>query len=190
MASFVLSAQNYNSVIIKGNDAYKKGDYKTAQLNYQQVLKTNPSNLPAMFNLGNTLQRQKNAGDASKQYDAVIAASTDSSIKSKAYYNKGLSLIAQQKLTEAIESFKQSLLLSPTDNDTRENLQKAMNDLRQQQQKQSSQQQPQNKKQQPKENKLTQQKAEQYLQQLSDEEKRLQKELQVKQQSTEQQQDW
>lgn len=183
-------SQNNNNIIKKGNDAYKKGDYKTAQENYLQALSTDPKNYTARFNLGNAQQKQNNAMASEKQYDEIIATGKDSSLISNAYYNKGLSLIAQRKLVEAIDAFKKSLLLSPLDNDTRENLQKAMNELKQQQQKQNPQPQNQNKTPKPSDSKLNKQKAEQYLQQLRDEEKRLQKELQKKSNSNQPDQDW
>lgn len=175
----ILYGQSVNNAIKKGNDAYKKGDYKAAQENYQEALKREPGNEAAHFNLGNARKRLKSAVDAEKQYDEIIETTTDASLKAKAYYNKGLSLIEQQKIKEAIDAFKQSLILSPTDNDARENLQKAMNAQQKQNQQKQSPQPKQNKQPQNK-NKLTAQKAEQYLQQLRDQEKRLQSELQKK----------
>ena len=186
----ILFAQTANNAVKKGNDAYKKGDYKTAQENYLQALTADPKNNAARFNLGNAQQKQNNADAAEKQYDEIITNAVDSSLMSSAYYNKGLSLIAQKKLIDAIDAFKKSLLLSPGDNDTRENLQKAMNELRLLQQKQNPQPQKQNK--QPKKNdsKLNQQKAEQYLQQLRDQEKKLQKALQKKSTNNQPEEDW
>ena len=186
----ILFAQTANNAVKKGNDAYKKGDYKTAQENYLQALTADPKNNAARFNLGNAQQKQNNADAAEKQYDEIITNAVDSSLMSSAYYNKGLSLIAQKKLIDAIDAFKKSLLLSPGDNDTRENLQKAMNELRLLQQKQNPQPQKQNK--QPKQNdsKLNQQKAEQYLQQLRDQEKKLQKALQKKSTNNQPEEDW
>ena len=40
-------------------------------------------------------------------------------------FNKAVVQVNQHKLTDAIESFKQSLMLDPADNDARENLQKS-----------------------------------------------------------------
>ncbi len=183
-----LQAQQANNAVKKGNDAYKKGDYKTAQENYADALHIEPGNEAARFNMGNALQKQNSTADAEKEYDEIISKTNDASLKGKAYYNKGLSLIARQQLIEAIDAFKQSLMLSPADNDTRENLQKALNELQQQQ----KQNQPQQKNNQPQQNKskLTQQKAEQYLQQLREEEKRLQKELQKKPDDEQTDMDW
>jgi Ca-activated chloride channel family protein len=97
------------------------------------LLQKGSKNNTAKFNLGNSLYKQTDLVSAEKYYDEVTSA-TDVSLKAKSFYNKGVAEAQQQKLPEAIESFKHALLLTPEDDDTRENLQKAINDLKKQQQ--------------------------------------------------------
>ena len=197
-------AQQSNALVKKGNDAYKKGDAKTAAEDYKKALEKDKNNKAALFNLGNALQQENQGPDADKAYDEIVNSNADVSLKAKAAYNKGLSLIQQKKLQEAAEAFKQSLKMSPQDNDTRENLQKVLNEIKKQQQQQQQQQnknkdqkkQQNNKEQQkPKDQqsqpKLSKQKAEQLLNQLREKENQLQNQLQ-KQKPTNQQQekDW
>ena len=169
-------SQNVNDFLVKGNEWYKKGDYKQAQAEYEKVLKKDEKNTTAQFNTGVALQRQKNYADAAKLFQSSAENTTDTSVRARSLYNKGVAEVNQKQLQEAITSFKQSLRVNPIDDDTRENLQKALNELN----KQNKQQQNQNKKQDQKpqdkkqENKMTKQQAENLLNQLRQEEKRLQ----------------
>lgn len=180
-------AQAGDASVKKGNDLYKKGDYVNAELYYRKALVKEPGNVAAKFNLGNAMEKQKKEEDAAAMFNDIAGAkSTDSVMKAKAYYNKGLALAKDSKLQNAIDAFKQSLRLVPDDEHTRENLQKAMNELRQQQQQKQDQKQNQNQQPQPQKpkpqpeksnSKLNQSRAEEMLDQLRDNEKQLQRQI-------------
>lgn len=178
----------------KGNDAYRKNDYKVAADEYGKALLKDPANQPAKFNLGNTQLKQKNMADATKQYDDIINKTTDVNLRSKAYYNKGLALIRQQNIDDAIQAFKQSLSLNPADNDVRDNLQKALNEKRQQDQQKQQQNKQQPKKNQPKppqpQKQLNKQMMEQKFNELRNQEKQLQQQLQRKPVENQPEKDW
>jgi Ca-activated chloride channel homolog len=190
---YTLLAQDVNKIISDGNDAYKKGAYKNASELYKKALRKDDKNNTARFNLGNALEKQSDAANAEKYYNEVATSADESSLKAEAFYNKGVVQVLQQKLSDAIESFKESLKLMPEDNDTRENLQKAINDLKKQQQSlsqqnQKKQQKPQQEKQ---KNKLTSQEmTEQKFNELRDKEKQLQKMLQRKPNASQPEKDW
>jgi tetratricopeptide (TPR) repeat protein len=188
----MLYAQDVNKTIKAGNDAYKKGDYKDAASLYKTALTKDSKNVFAKFNLGNALDKQNDPIDAEKYYDEIASSSTDASLKAKSFYNKGVAEAQQQKLPEAIESFKQALLLTPEDDDARENLQKAINDLKKQQQQQQPQQNKNKQKQQPQQkNKMPNpQMMEQKFNELRDKEKQLQKMLQQKTNQSQPDKDW
>jgi Ca-activated chloride channel family protein len=184
---------------MKGNEWYKKGDYQQAQVEYEKALKVDKTNAPAQFNYGNALQRSGNFTDAGKLFESVMAGTKDPVLQSKSAYNKGVAEVKQKQLQEAVNSFKQSLKLNPTDEEARENLQKALNELKKQQDKNQDKKQqdtqkkqdkqPQQQKQKP-ESKISKQQAENLLNQLRQEEKQLQ-ELQkqkIKQQTPDK--DW
>ncbi|MBG9375005.1 tetratricopeptide repeat protein [Panacibacter sp. DH6] len=196
MLSFITTittyAQDENSEIKYGNDAYKKGDYKNAEKYYRKALEENNSNVTAKFNLGNALVKQNNIAEAIQYYTQLAEANSDDAFKSKALYNKGITMIRAQKLPEAIEAFKQSLLLNPEDNETRENLQKALTELQKRQQNQPRPQQQQ-KKPDPKkqQNKMPNRDVmEQKFEELKDKEKQLQKLLQRKSTGQQPDKDW
>jgi Ca-activated chloride channel homolog len=188
----LLQAQDVNKIISEGNDAYKKRAYKNASELYRKALRRDDKNNTAKFNLGNALEKQNDAGNAEKYYDEVAAYANEASLKAEAFYNKGVAQVLQQKLPNAIESFKEALKLTPEDNDARENLQKAINDLKKQQQSLSQNQRKQQKPQPEKQkNKLTSQEMmEQKFNELRDKEKQLQKTLQKKPNASQPEKDW
>lgn len=180
-----------NNIIYKGNEAYKKGDFNFATEQYKEALRKDPANDIARFNLANALQKQNQEAQSEKEYEDLIQVSKDASINTQAFYNKGLAQLKQSKLPDAIYAFKESLKLNPDDNDTRENLQLAINQLKKQTNNQQQNNQNQNKKQpQQKPQKVDKQMMEQKLNELRNQEKQLQKRLQKKSNSGQPEKDW
>ncbi len=185
-----LYAQNANNDIAKGNDAYRNGDYDEAAKNYQTALKKDPSNIIARFNLANALQKQNNIKEANKNYDEIVEAVGLNSLKAASNYNKALAFIKGKDLLSAVQSFKASLKENPNDDEARENLQKALNELKQQQQnKPQSNKQQQNPKQQ-KQPPLSKEMMQQKFNELRNQENQLQQKLQNKNNTTQPEKDW
>jgi len=188
----VVYGQQANNYIQQGNDAYRKNEFDAAVENYKNALRKDPDNSIARFNLANALQKQNETKEAKKNYDEVIEKTGINSLKAESNYNKGLAFIKEKDLLQAITSFKQSLKENPNDDDTRENLQKALNELKKQQQ----QNQPQNKnqpKQNPKKQKqppLNKDMMQQKFNELRNQEKQLQQKLQNKSGGIQPEKDW
>ena len=187
----ILFAQPANNYIQKGNDAYRKGDFDAAVENYKNALRKELENNTARFNLANALQKQNETKEAQKNYDAIIEHSDLNSLKAESNYNKALAFIKEKDLIQAITSFKESLKENPDDDDARENLQKAINELKKQQSK------PQNQKQQQKQNPdqqkqppLDKQMMQQKFNELRNQEKQLQQKLQSKNNTVQPEKDW
>ncbi|GEO10647.1 tetratricopeptide repeat protein [Segetibacter aerophilus] len=185
----IANCQQEKPLVIKGNELYKKQQYDKAAEEYQKAADINEKNPLAMYNLGNALYKSKKTEAAEKVYDNAAENAKDPNGKSRAVYNKGVALTRQQKLQESIMAYKDALRLIPTDEEARQNLQKALNELKKQQQqqpkedkkkqdkdkqKQKPNDQPQNK------SKLNQKQAEQMLNSLRQEEKKLQQGIQKK----------
>lgn len=184
ICSWQVQAQASNNDLVKGNEAYKKADYATAATYYEKALKADANNVTALFNKGNALYKQGKVAEANKLFEAAAAKATGNT-KAKALYNKGVTEAQQKQWAQAIASLKESLKLNAGDNETRDNLQKAMNELKkQEQQKQQPKQNNKQPKEQPKEKKpepkMSKQQMENELNRLRNEEKQLQKELQQK----------
>jgi Ca-activated chloride channel family protein len=177
-------AQNAYKSIQTGNDLYKQQKYDQAEIQFNNAIATEPSNPTPKFNLANTLYREGKAEEAIKVLDGLTADVKDAAIKSKAYYNKGVILSKQKKLEESIEAYKNALRQNPTDSEARENLQKALLELKKKEppkkkeddnKKKKQEQQKQKKQQQPK---MNPKEAQQRLKLLEQKEKEVQQRLQ------------
>lgn len=142
LAGFSLSssAQNENALIRSGNRYYKKKQMDQAQKEYQEAARQAPENSAANYNLGNSFFRKNNFDEAAKAYDASVQHSSDNAVREKGFYNRGVAQIKQQKLAESIDAWKNALKLDPTDEEARENLQKALVELKKQQSQQQKDQ--------------------------------------------------
>lgn len=174
-----LSAQESDRLIQKGNDLYKQQQYQQAEQIYADVLATDPNNTTAKFNQANALYKQNKAEEAIKVLNDLAFKSNDQSVKAKAYYNKGAILSGQKKLEESIDAYKDALRQDPADKDARENLQKALLELKKKNppKKEDNKKQPQKQQQKP-QPKMSQKEAEQRLKLLEQKEKQVQQRLQ------------
>ena len=62
----ICQAQEVNSRINKGNEAYKQQQYEKAAEAYKEALQADPNNATAAFNLGNALFKSKKFDEATK----------------------------------------------------------------------------------------------------------------------------
>jgi Ca-activated chloride channel family protein len=179
-----LQAQTVNESIIKGNELYRQGKFEEAEKQYNEAVKKEPENKKAKFNLAATIYKMGKEGEAMKAYDEIATTEKDLDVKAKAWYNKGAILSKQKRLEESIEAYKNALRNNPDDKQARENLQKALLELKKKEppkkkeedkKKKKQEQQQQKQKQQPK---LNQKEAEQRLKLLQQKEKELQERLQ------------
>jgi len=187
--TLLANAQGDQSLVARGNELYKKQQFEKAAEQYQKAVDLNTKNAKALYNLGDALYKLKKTGLAEKAFSDAANISKDETAKSRALYNKGVTLSSQKKLLESITAYKQALRLNSTDEEARENLQKALNDLKKQPQ--QNQQKQDNKKQDKQQNqkqpdqqknnsKLNQQQVEQMLNALRKDEKKLQQDIQKK----------
>jgi tetratricopeptide (TPR) repeat protein len=125
-------------LIRNGNKLYEEKKFNDAEVTYRKSLSVDKENKAGQYNLGNSLYKQGNFEGASRQYNDVLQRKDLSKDqKAKALHNLGNSLLQEKKYSESVDAFKQSLKLSPEDNDTRYNLAYAQSMLRHEQQQQS-----------------------------------------------------
>ncbi len=130
LVMFSVQAQNQQSFIKEGNDFFKKGQLAEAVASYNKVTEE-PYRYTALLNKGTALYKQKKMDDALKAYKQVsLSPNATHLLKSGAYYNEGVVYSNQNKLEESIEAYKKALRLNSQDNNARENLQKALSELK------------------------------------------------------------
>lgn len=185
--AFRVSAQKDNESIKAGNEFYRLQQYELAEQRYAEAIRFAPANNTAKFNLNNTIYRRGRNAEAIKGYDELAALEKDAAMRSKAFYNKGAILSKEKKLEESIDAYKNALRQDPNDQQARENLQKALLELKkkqppkenkQDQKKKKQEQQQQKKKQQQQQPKMSQKEAEQRLKLMEQKEKEVQQRLQ------------
>jgi Ca-activated chloride channel family protein len=128
-----VSAQSPDALIRKGNRLYNKKQLDASTQQYEKAVQKAPENATAHYNLGDAQYRNNKFDDASKSFDASATHSPDTAMQEKSLYNKGVAMIRQQKLRESIEAWKNALRLNPSDTEARENLQKALMEMKKQQ---------------------------------------------------------
>jgi len=146
-------AQSDAKLIRNGNQLYKKGNFKDAEIAYRKSLEKNKDNNKGQFNLGDAVYKQKNYEEASKIFQDIANKDISKEMKAKAYHNLGNSLLESKKYEESINAYKNALRNVPNDNDTKYNLEYAKKKILQQQQQKQQQQNKDQKKDQKKDEK-------------------------------------
>lgn len=180
-----LSAQDAERLIQKGNELYKQQKYREAELVYNEVLEKEPANNTAKYNKAITIHKQAKPDESIKAFEDLAFKTEDKEIKEKSYYNKGAVLSGQKKLEESIEAYKNALRQDPNDKEARENLQKALLELKKKNPpKKDDKKKQQQKQQQKPQPKMNQKEAEQRLKLLEQKEREVQQRLQQEKSKT------
>ncbi len=136
-----LFGQEEREYIRKGNRLYKKSEYAGSEGMYRRAQDNTKSSGDAVFNLGNSLYKQKRYGEASGEFiRSAQAAEGDSLKQADGFYNLGNSLLKEQKFSESIDAYINSLKLNPDNLQAKYNLAYAQDQLKKQQQEQQQQQ--------------------------------------------------
>ncbi|MBQ5875507.1 MAG: tetratricopeptide repeat protein [Alistipes sp.] len=128
-------------LVRKGNRQFAKQRYEQSADSYQQALVYDSTSFAAKYNLGSAMFRTERY-DRAEQLLTVAAADSLQSAeeRAEAYYNLGNAQFAQQKLQEALQSYRRSLTLNPDDMEAKYNYAYTKKLLEQQQQNQDQQQ--------------------------------------------------
>lgn len=151
MASW-LCAQETEQHIANGNILYRNKQYKEAGVEYKKALEKTPAPVEAWYNYASSLFRN-GSSDASIIFDSLAKADKGKPISAGSYYNSG-SILSQQYekikpsaeqpilpttpvnplttalLVKSIDAYKNTLRQNPVDTQARENLQKALLELK------------------------------------------------------------
>lgn len=113
----------------RGNRAYERENYTEAEGRYTGAVAKNPASWEGNFNLGDTWFRQGRFEEAEQRFGALGQAPAPPEQWAQAFYNQGNAQVRQyqstynkEKLTQALEAYKQSLRLDPNDREAKFNL--------------------------------------------------------------------
>ena len=144
-----VSAQNEREYIRKGNKLFRKSEYAGSEGLYRRAGAEDKPAEDAGFNLGAALYKQGRFGEAATEYGKDAETARADTIKqAQSFYNLGNSLLKEQKYEESIKAYINSLMLNPSDMQTKYNLAYAQDQLKKQEEQQKQQQDQQNKDQQ------------------------------------------
>ncbi len=172
-------------MVHSGNEYYRKGEFKKAVEEYGKVPEKDRQYNSAKFNTANALYKQDQKVEAVQLFSALGRDAGNNDLKARSFYNKGVILSQQKNLEESIEAYKNALRIDPADREARENLQKALLELRkkppppkkEEKKEQKKQEQQQNQRKKP-QSKMSPKEAEQRLKLLQQKEKEVQQRLQ------------
>lgn len=148
--SFGQSTRQERRLINKGNELYKERKYVEAASTYEEALRVNANSAEARYNLGLAQVRQiANPADTTSankakldqirsNFNAVASqAKAKPGLAAKANFNLGNLEFKAGDYAKAVEHYKQSLRIDPTDEAARKNLRVAQKNLQKQQNQQN-----------------------------------------------------
>jgi len=162
LATAPIAAQSYRSTVNEGNAYYNEEEYDRAKEKYEQAATTEPDRPESYFNTGNVAYRTADIKKALEAYEKAGTRIRDRAELARTLYNAGNTFLKaadegaenpvleqttetqgadlrMQGYRQAIELYKKSLKIDPTDADARYNLtyaRKKLEELKQQQQNQ------------------------------------------------------
>lgn len=109
-------------LVRKGNRQFARERYNRSADSYREALKHDSTSFEARYDLASALIRTERYEEAEQllQQAAQDSIRTEGE-RAEAYYNLGNAQFAQQKLQEALQSYRNSLLLNPDDQETKYN---------------------------------------------------------------------
>ncbi|MDR0766283.1 MAG: tetratricopeptide repeat protein, partial [Odoribacteraceae bacterium] len=117
-----LMAQQERRFIRGGNDLFHTQKFEEAEVQYRKALEKEDKSYEAAFNLADALYKQKKYDEAFQQFSSLAKDQVDKEYLGELYHNIGNTLLAQNKLDECIEFYKQSLRNRPNSQETKYNL--------------------------------------------------------------------
>lgn len=178
----VINAQSLH--MRQADRLYREKKFTESLHEYQKAVEENAEDPTVNYNLGDAYFRNDKFDEAEKAYDKPLAEGNSADMRQRAFYNKGVSFSKQSKLEESIAAYKSALLLNPSDNDARINLQKALLEQKKKQdpEKDNKEEQKNNKQKKqdnppPQQSKLNKKQVEQLLKALDQREQQVQQKM-------------
>lgn len=114
-------AQETDKYLPKANAEFEAKKYADAEANYRISISKKRKNPTASYNLGNSIYRQNQAGEAQYPYLKAIESAKDKTQKHQAFHNLGNVFMKEKNYTKAVEAYKNALRNNPNDDESRYN---------------------------------------------------------------------
>jgi len=131
-------AESVPGLVEEGNRHYKEGRLAEALEKYRRAATLDPASPALHYNIGNVLYRQGEFEKAYEQYRQAFSA-REKELAQGARFNAGNTHFARKNWQEAIRSYQEALRLSSDDLDSKKNLELALLNMREEQEKRQNQ---------------------------------------------------
>ncbi len=122
---------DFIGTVKKGNEAFKKKDYKTALEEYRAAEADNPTSPELDYNLGTALANDGGYEEAIDKLQKALRTQ-DIKVEAAAHYNMGNTYFRMNNYQNAIKSYEEALKLNPNDLDAKFNLELSRKKLKEQ----------------------------------------------------------
>ncbi|MBK7141672.1 MAG: tetratricopeptide repeat protein [bacterium] len=122
---------DFIGTVKKGNDAYKKKDYKSALEEYRAAEADNPTSPELDYNIGSALANDGSYEEAIDKLQKALRTQ-DIQVEAAAHYNMGNTYFRMNNYQNAIKSYEEALKLNPNDLDAKFNLELSRKKLKEQ----------------------------------------------------------
>lgn len=118
----ILFSQEKDKNLYNGNQSFKEKKYMDAEAEYRVTQSKNVSKKAiASYNLGNSVYRQNQKGEAKIKYIQALEAAKTKIEKYRIYHNLGNTFMLEKNYEAATEAYKNALRNNPNDEETRYN---------------------------------------------------------------------
>ena len=120
--SVLLFGQEKDKNLYNGNQSFKEKKYADAEADFRVTeSKKSPKKATAGYNLGNSVYRQNQQGEAQIQYIQALEHAKTKEEKHRIYHNLGNTFMLDKNYEAAAEAYKNALRNNPNDEETRYN---------------------------------------------------------------------
>ncbi|MFZ9029308.1 MAG: tetratricopeptide repeat protein [Crocinitomicaceae bacterium] len=139
-SSGFVHSQLWRDSLDAARKAYKDEKYLDALKYYKSAQNNAPENIDFSDEIGQTAYKARQFDVAEKIYRQNAGNKLSKQEKANNWHNAGNALMKKQNYADAVEAYKQSLRMNPTDEETRYNLSEAIRKMKQAEKKQQQKQ--------------------------------------------------
>jgi tetratricopeptide (TPR) repeat protein len=122
LISGFLFSQESDKNLYAGNQSFAQKKYATAEADFRITeSKKSPKKAVAGYNLGNSIYRQNQHGEAQIKYIQALESAKSKTEKHRIYHNLGNTFMMDKNYDAAAEAYKNALRNNPLDEETRYN---------------------------------------------------------------------